>query len=119
VLTNVVLRRKIFSRPSQIGGDGSGASVSALCMAWGLPPWRARPKGAALVCGLVGFNLGMEIGQLLFVAVFLPALMWLPRGRGARLTPRIASLTVATLKASQSCRRAIRSYRTGPRVSLS
>jgi hypothetical protein len=30
----------------------------------------------------------MEIGQLLFVAVFLPALMWLPRGRGARLTPR-------------------------------
>jgi hypothetical protein len=54
-------------------------------------------KGAALVRGLVGFNLGVEIGQLLFVAVFLPALMWLARGRGARLTPRIASLTVATI----------------------
>ncbi|WMT71287.1 HupE/UreJ family protein [Bradyrhizobium sp. Ash2021] len=54
-------------------------------------------KGAMLVRGLVGFNLGVEIGQLLFVAVFLPALMWLTRGRGAQLTPRIASLTVATI----------------------
>jgi hypothetical protein len=54
-------------------------------------------KAAALVRGLVGFNLGVEIGQLLFVAAFLPALMLLARGRGARLTPRIASLTVATI----------------------
>lgn len=54
-------------------------------------------KGAALVRGLVGFNLGVEIGQLLFVAVFLPALIWMSRGRGARLTPRIASLTVAVI----------------------
>jgi hypothetical protein len=45
----------------------------------------------------VGFNLGVEIGQLLFVAVFLPALIWLSRGRGAWLTPRIASLTVAVI----------------------
>jgi len=52
-------------------------------------------KGGALVRGLVGFNLGVEIGQLLFVAVFLPALIWLSRGRGVRLTPRIASLAVA------------------------
>ena len=54
-------------------------------------------KGAALVRGLVGFNVGVEIGQLLFVAVFLPALMWLSHGRGARLTPRIASLAVAAI----------------------
>jgi hypothetical protein len=54
-------------------------------------------KGAALVRGLVGFNLGVEIGQLIFVAVFLPALIWMSRGRGARLTPRIASLTVAVI----------------------
>ena len=54
-------------------------------------------KGAALVRGLVGFNVGVEIGQLIFVAVFLPALMWLSRGRGARLTPRIASLAVAAI----------------------
>jgi hydrogenase/urease accessory protein HupE len=54
-------------------------------------------KGTALVRGLVGFNLGVEIGQLLFVAVFLPALMWLSRGRGGWLTPRIASLAVAAI----------------------
>jgi hypothetical protein len=54
-------------------------------------------KGTALVRGLVGFNLGVEVGQLLFVAVFLPGLMWLSRGRGARLTPRFASLTVALI----------------------
>lgn len=52
-------------------------------------------KGGALVRGLVGFNLGVEIGQLLLVAVFLPALIWLSRGRGAWLTPRVASLAVA------------------------
>ena len=54
-------------------------------------------EGAALVRGLVGFNVGVEIGQLIFVAIFLPALMWLSRGRGARLTPRIASLAVAAI----------------------
>jgi HupE / UreJ protein len=54
-------------------------------------------KGAALVRGLVGFNVGVEIGQLLFVAAFLPALMWLARGRAARLAPRIASFTVAVI----------------------
>ena len=54
-------------------------------------------KGATLVRGLVGFNVGVEIGQLIFVAVFLPALMWLSRGRGAWLTPRIASLAVAAI----------------------
>ncbi len=56
-------------------------------------------QGAALVRGLVGFNLGVEIGQLAFVAVVLPALIWLARGRGARLTPRIASLTAAMIGA--------------------
>ena len=54
-------------------------------------------KGAALVRGLVGFNVGVEVEQLIFVAEFLPALMWLTRGRGARLTPRIASLAVAVI----------------------
>jgi len=54
-------------------------------------------KGPALVRGLVGFNIGVEIGQLVFVAVFLPVLTWLARGRGARLTPRIASLAVAAI----------------------
>jgi HupE / UreJ protein len=54
-------------------------------------------KGAALVRGLVGFNVGVEIGQLLFVAVLMPVLLLLTHGRGARLTPRIASLAVAII----------------------
>jgi hypothetical protein len=56
-------------------------------------------QGAAIARALVGFNLGIEIGQLLFVAVFMPALVLLRRGRGARLVPRIASLVVAVVGA--------------------
>ncbi|WFU18665.1 HupE/UreJ family protein [Bradyrhizobium sp. CB3481] len=52
-------------------------------------------KGSAIVRALVGFNVGVEIGQLIFVAVFLPALAMLKRGRGASLTPRITSIAVA------------------------
>jgi hypothetical protein len=52
-------------------------------------------KGSAIVRALVGFNVGVEIGQLLFVALFLPVLALLKRGWGASLTPRIASLAVA------------------------
>lgn len=52
-------------------------------------------KGSAIVRALVGFNIGVEIGQLIFVALFLPALALLKRGRGALLTPRIASIAVA------------------------
>lgn len=52
-------------------------------------------KGSGIVRALVGFNVGVEIGQLIFVAMFLPALTVLKRGRGATLTPRIASVAVA------------------------
>jgi hydrogenase/urease accessory protein HupE len=51
-------------------------------------------KGSAIARALVGFNLGIEIGQLLFVALFMPVLTLLKHGRGASLTPRIASLAV-------------------------
>jgi hypothetical protein len=54
-------------------------------------------SGAALVRGLVGFNAGVEIGQLVFVVVALPLLTVLSRGRGATLTPRIASLAAAVI----------------------
>ena len=54
-------------------------------------------NGTELVRALVGFNLGVEIGQLIFVAVFLPTLTWLSRGSGAKRTPRIASLAVAVV----------------------
>jgi hypothetical protein len=52
-------------------------------------------KGSTIVRALVGFNVGVEIGQLFFVALFLPALAILRRGRGASLTPRIASVVIA------------------------
>jgi hypothetical protein len=52
-------------------------------------------KGAALVRGLVGFNVGVEIGQLIFVVIALPVLAMLSRGRGAQLTPRLTSLVAA------------------------
>jgi hypothetical protein len=52
-------------------------------------------KGSAIVRALVGFNVGVEIGQLIFVALLLPALAMLKRGRGASLTPRIASIAIA------------------------
>lgn len=56
-------------------------------------------QGPAIARALVGFNLGIEIGQLLFVAAFMPALILLQRGRGAQLVPRIASVVVAVVGA--------------------
>jgi hydrogenase/urease accessory protein HupE len=54
-------------------------------------------KGSALLRGLVGFNLGVEIGQLIFVAIALPLLTLMSQGRGAQLTPRLASLAAAAI----------------------
>ncbi|MBR0717138.1 HupE/UreJ family protein [Bradyrhizobium liaoningense] len=54
-------------------------------------------KGAALVRALIGFNAGVEIGQLVFVVIALPLLALLSRGRGATLTPRIASIAAAVM----------------------
>lgn len=56
-------------------------------------------QGPAIARALVGFNLGIEIGQLVFVAVFMPAMMLVQRGRGAALIPRIASVVVAAVGA--------------------
>jgi hypothetical protein len=54
-------------------------------------------KGAALVPALVGFNLGVEIGQLVFVVIALPLLTLLSQGPGKQLTPRFASLAAALI----------------------
>ena len=49
----------------------------------------------ALVPALIGFNLGVELGQLLFVAIAVPAIAWASgRGRLKRL-PQAMSLGVA------------------------
>ena len=54
----------------------------------------------ALVLALVGFNIGVELGQLAIVAVFLPLAFWLRRtpfyGRGVRVG---GSLLIALLAA--------------------
>lgn len=56
------------------------------------------PKDA-LVRALVGFNLGVELGQLAFVAVVMPPLVWVSRpGRLPRL-PQLLSVVVALVGA--------------------
>lgn len=53
----------------------------------------------ALVRALVGFNVGVELGQLAFVVVFLPLLVWASRpGRLPRL-PQALSVLVAVVGA--------------------
>ena len=56
-------------------------------------------SGAALARALVGFNFGVEAGQLAFVLVFVPLLHWLVRHRGIAFVPRLASLAVAIVGA--------------------
>ncbi len=49
----------------------------------------------ALVRALIGFNVGVELGQLAFIAVVLPPLAWVSRpGRLPRL-PQLLSVIVA------------------------
>jgi len=51
----------------------------------------------AMVRAVVGFNVGVELGQLAFVAVVMPPLVWLARyGRFARL-PQVLSVLVAIM----------------------
>ena len=54
-------------------------------------------KGPALLRGLIGFNAGVEIWQLMFVVIALPLLTLMSQGRGAQLTPRLASLAAALI----------------------
>jgi hypothetical protein len=50
-----------------------------------------------MVRAVVGFNVGVELGQLAFVAVVMPPLVWLARyGRFARL-PQVLSVLVAIM----------------------
>ena len=51
----------------------------------------------ALVRALIGFNVGVELGQILFVAIVLPAIVWASRpGRLPRL-PQMLSVAVAAV----------------------
>lgn len=58
----------------------------------GLPP-------DAMVRALIGFNVGVELGQLAFIAVVLPPLAWASRPEHLPRLPQILSLVVACLGA--------------------
>jgi hypothetical protein len=50
---------------------------------------------AAMIRALIGFNVGVELGQLAFVAAVMPAVVWLAKpGRMGRL-PQVLSMAVA------------------------
>ncbi len=53
----------------------------------------------ALVRALVGFNVGVELGQIFFVALVLPPLAWLSSPKRLHRLPQILSVAVAAMGA--------------------
>ncbi|MBN9089304.1 MAG: HupE/UreJ family protein [Reyranella sp.] len=53
----------------------------------------------AMVRALVGFNVGVELGQLAFVAVVMPPLVWLARPGRLAWLPQVLSVLVAVMGA--------------------
>jgi hypothetical protein len=53
----------------------------------------------ALVRALIGFNIGVELGQLAFVAVVMPLLVWASRPVRVPRLPQILSVIVAMVGA--------------------
>jgi hydrogenase/urease accessory protein HupE len=51
----------------------------------------------ALIKALVGFNVGVELGQVAFIAIFLPLLIWASRSAAMRRLPQVASVLVAIM----------------------
>lgn len=52
-------------------------------------------SGAVIVRALVGFNVGVELGQLVFVALFVPLLVWLAKSERLARLPQTLSVAVA------------------------
>ena len=53
----------------------------------------------AMVRALIGFNVGVELGQLAFVAVVMPAVIWLARPARFPRLPQVLSILVAAMGA--------------------
>lgn len=53
----------------------------------------------AMVRALIGFNVGVELGQLAFVAVVMPAVVWLARPARFPRLPQMLSILVAAMGA--------------------
>ncbi|MGD9879391.1 MAG: HupE/UreJ family protein [Reyranella sp.] len=71
-----------------VHGLGFASALSEL----GLPP-------AAMVRALIGFNVGVELGQLAFIVVVLPPLAWASRPERLPRLPKILSIVVALVGA--------------------
>jgi hypothetical protein len=56
-------------------------------------------SGMALVRALIGFNIGVELGQVACVVVFLPLFAWASRPPAMARLPQIASVLVALMGA--------------------
>ena len=56
-------------------------------------------KGMAIARALVGFNLGVEIGQLIFITAFFPLLLWLMAPHRYRVSPSVVSAAIAVMGA--------------------
>jgi hydrogenase/urease accessory protein HupE len=84
-------------------GAGSAWRRTALTFAFGLVHGLGFAEGlrelhlerAALVRALLGFNLGVEAGQVLIVLLLAPLLAWAARTRQARRWDRAASTLIA------------------------
>jgi hydrogenase/urease accessory protein HupE len=72
-----------------VHGFGFASAIEAL----------ALPR-ARLAAALLGFNLGVEGGQALVVALLLPLLLWVRRSRWEPLLTQLASLAVAVIGAA-------------------
>jgi hypothetical protein len=51
----------------------------------------------AMVRALIGFNVGVELGQLAFVVVAMPVMVWLAKPGRIRLLPQALSVAVAAM----------------------
>ena len=54
-------------------------------------------EGPALVKALIGFNVGVELGQVAFIAIFLPLLVLASRAVTLQRLPQVASVVVALM----------------------
>jgi hypothetical protein len=52
-----------------------------------------------MVRALIGFNIGVELGQLAFVAVVMPAVVWLAKPSRLPRLPQALSILVASMGA--------------------
>ena len=52
-----------------------------------------------MVRALIGFNVGVELGQLAFVAVVMPVVVWLAKPGRIPVLPQVLSVIVAVMGA--------------------